>query len=77
MIDNSRVILENNVEYVVIEKIKKDDVSYIYLLNPKDEKDFCVRKEIAEEDDNYLIGLDDKEEFDLAIKLYLQKHPVN
>ena len=74
MIDNSRVILEDNIEYLVIDKIEDKDVSYVYLMNKDDNNDICVRKEIIEDDKCYLVGLDNKEEADKALILYIKKN---
>lgn len=74
MIDNSRVILENYTEYEVVDKTKDGEISYVYLANPDDQLDMCVRKEIPSEEDNYLVGLDDREELDKAICLFIVKH---
>ena len=74
MIDNSRVILEDNIEYLVIDKIEDKDVSYVYLMNKDDENDICVRKEIIEDDKCYLVGLDNKDEADKALILYIKKN---
>lgn len=74
MIDNSRVTLEDGIEYLVIDKIEKDDFYYVYLMNKDDKEDFCVRKEIMEYEKCYLVGLDSKEEADEALKLYIEKN---
>ncbi|HIT22146.1 MAG TPA: hypothetical protein IAB56_04185 [Candidatus Scybalousia intestinigallinarum] len=72
MINNSVITLEDGNTYAVIEKID----SYIYLSNIKDSNDFCVRKQVTKGDENFLEGLDNKEEVDQAMKLFLEKHPV-
>ena len=74
MVDNSRVTLEDGIEYLVIDKIEDKDVSYVYLMNKDDESDICVRKEILEDDKCYLVGLDNKEEADKALVLYIKKN---
>lgn len=73
MVDNSRVILENNREYLVMDKIPYNGRFYVYLTNSSDPTDFCCRKEI-EEDKTYLVGLDNQEEADLALSLFQEKH---
>ncbi len=72
VINNSVITLEDGNTYAVIEKID----SYIYLSNIKDSNDFCVRKQVTKGDENFLEGLDNKEEVDQAMKLFLEKHPV-
>lgn len=74
MIDNSRVVLENGIEYDVVEKIEWNQQAYIYLVNPKETEDICIRKEIEENGKTYLVGLDDQEEVNLALKLFTEKN---
>ena len=74
MIDNSRVILEDQKEYYVLDRIEKDNKAYIYLVLPTDPKNFCCRKEIEEDGKTFLVGLDNEEEADLALKLFAEKH---
>ncbi len=74
MIDNSRVILENQKEYFVMDKITANNKVYVYLVNPDDPKDFCCRKEIEEDNKTFLVGLDNKEEADFALNLFAEKH---
>lgn len=74
MIDNSRLVLENNIEYLVVDKINVDNKSYVYLLNPNDNEDLCIRKEVFKNGTNTLVGLDDEVEFNEALDLYLKKN---
>lgn len=74
MIDNSRVVLENGIEYDVVEKIELNQQAYIYLVNPKEMEDICIRKEIEENGKTYLVGLDNQEEVNLALKLFAEKN---
>ena len=78
MIDNSRVVLEDNVEYDVIDKIKSDDVYYVFLSNITDIEDIVVRKEIVREEDSVerhtLVGLENEEELEKALTLFLEKN---
>lgn len=74
MIDNSRVVLENGIEYDVVEKIESNQQAYIYLVNPKEREDICIRKEIEENGKTYLVGLDNQEEVNLALKLFAEKN---
>lgn len=74
MIDNSRIVLEDNCEYIVVDKIKKDDAYYVYLINSRDKEDLVIRKELIEEDDRYLVGLDNEKELEMALALYLEKN---
>lgn len=74
MIDNSRVVLEDNIEYLVVDKIKDGDISYVYLANSNNLEDVCVRKEIHENEKCFLVGLDNKEEVNKALNLFTEKN---
>lgn len=75
MIDNSSVVLENGTKYDVVDKIIDDENrAYIYLINPLDKFDLCIRKEIKDEEDNLLVGLDDENEFLKALGLFINKN---
>lgn len=74
MVDNSRVVLENDKEYCVIDKIESDNKVYVYLSNVDDPKDFVARKEIEEDGKTFLVGLDDRDEAAVALKLFMEKH---
>lgn len=64
------IILENNKEYAVLEKINKNNTYYMYLFNTEDVKDFCIRKLV----ENKLCGLDSDEEFDEALLMLREKN---
>lgn len=74
MKDLEIIILEDNIEYVVIDKIISDDVTYVYLTNKDDEKDFCIRKIIKENGKDMLSGLNSEAEYDKALLLFTKKH---
>lgn len=74
MVDNSRVVLENDKEYCVIDRIESDNKAYVYLSNVDDPRDFVARKEIEENDKTFLVGLDDRDEAAVALKLFIEKH---
>ena len=76
MIDNSRIVLEDNECYQVIDKIKDNAKAYVYLVNTRDKDDLVVRKEIEEDEQRYLVGLDDEEELENALNLYLVKNNI-
>lgn len=74
MIDNSIIKLENGFEYRVVDKIKNNDLAYVYLINLVDKDDLVIRKEVIEDEKTYLVGLDDTKELELALNLYIQKN---
>lgn len=70
------VTLEDGKEYVIIEEITENDVTYVYLTNVEDETDFCIRKVIDEQTGKMLIGLSDNNEFDKALLYFTKKNNV-
>ncbi len=76
MIDNSRIVLEDNDCYQVIDKIKDDNKAYVYLVNTRDKDDLVVRKEIEENEERFLVGLEDEDELEKALNLYLEKNNI-
>lgn len=68
--DMEYIILEDNIEYMVTEKIKEQDKEYVYLTNPENPKDFCIRKLLGK----VLFGLDSLEEYNFAMNLLKNKH---
>ena len=66
-----RVIeLDNNEDYIVVERIISKDTIYLYLANANDEKDICIRKEVK----NEILPLDDEKEFQKAMLLFSKKN---
>ena len=74
MIHNSRVVLEDDECYKVVDKIRDNDKAYVFLINTSDRDDLVVRKEIDENDSKYLVGLDDERELEKALNIYLEKN---
>ena len=59
---------------IVLDEIKINDVTYVYLVNEKDDKDFFVNKVITENGEEYLTGLDSEEEVKKAMQAYVEKN---
>lgn len=68
------VVLENGLEYLIIDEILDNNNNYVYLTNVNDEEDFCIRKYIIENDNEIYVGLDNDDEFDQALQLYAKKN---
>ncbi len=66
MIELEQITLENGVAYSII----REKESYVYLINPQDENDFCIRKNVIIDGEEYLKPLDNKEEFDYALSIF-------
>lgn len=63
MIDVNVITLEDNLEYMIINTIVKNNNKYVFLANVDDEKKICIRKVISEDGKDYLEKLDSDEEF--------------
>ncbi len=63
MIDVNVITLEDNLEYMIINTIVKNNNKYVFLANVDDEKKICIRKVISEDGKEYLVKLDSDEEF--------------
>ena len=75
MIDCKCIRLEDGLEYAVIDEISDGkDITYVYLSNTSNEKDFCIRKVDDKVNPELLVGLDSNEEFDKALLLFSKKH---
>jgi len=78
MIDNSRVVLEDNVEYEVIDKIQDGNKYFVYLSNMEAIEDIVIRKEIVNEVDgierHILVGLKNNREYNRALVLFVEKN---
>lgn len=64
------VILDNNKEYVIIEQINFNNNQYIFLANPNDENDFCIKKIIKKDLEELIVSLDNEEEFNQVLVEY-------
>lgn len=75
MVESKCIKLEDDLEYVVIDEISDGDgITYVYLANTNDEKDFCIRKVDDRKDSELLVGLDSNIEFDKALLIFTKKH---
>lgn len=66
MIELEQITLENGITYSII----REKENYVYLINPDDETDFCIRKNVIIDGEEYLKGLDNQQEFDYALSIF-------
>lgn len=66
MIELEQITLENGITYSII----REKENYVYLINPQDENDFCIRKNVIIDGEEYLQGLDNDQEFDYALSIF-------
>lgn len=68
------VTLEDGKEYTEIERLEKDNNTYVFLSNLDNPNDFCIRKVIKDNDSDYIVGLTDDKEFDEILELFNRKY---
>lgn len=68
---------ENNENYVIIDEIVDDDITYVYLSNLKNKDDIRIRRVVKENGKEYLEELANNTEFDKALLLFTAKHKNN
>ena len=66
MIELEQITLEDGVTYSIL----KEKENYVYLINPQDENDFCIRKCVVRDGQEYIESLDSNEEFDYALSIF-------
>ena len=66
------VTLDNQEDYIVLDKIEHQNKTYVYLTN---EKEILLRKRIKENDEVVLEELENLDEVKLAFSLFFKKHP--
>lgn len=67
------ITLENNIDYIEVDKIQFNNNNYIFLSNIDNDKDFTIRKLAKENNEEYLLKLNNQEEFDQILKLFIDK----
>ncbi len=65
--------LEDNIDYVVIDKITYKSQTYVLLSNLDDPEDIMIRIEETSNTELLLKGLKDEVEFKMALKLFDEK----
>lgn len=69
------IVLEDEKEFVVIDKIKTNNKIYLMLSNVDDSNDIAVRIEDVKQD--MIFGLDSEEELSQVLTLYAKKMGIN
>lgn len=76
MVDVEKVTLSDGITYVIVDEIIENNINYVYLVNEKDEKDFCIRKSVIEEGEEFFIGLNSDVEFEKALLYFTKKNSL-
>lgn len=67
------VITLGDKDYFILNEVKRNGVTYIYLSNVEDRDDTLIRKS-SKDDDSIFIPLETEEEFELACLLLFRKN---
>lgn len=64
------IVLDDNIEYIIIKEITKNNNQYTLFANINNPEDICLRKKIKENNKEYYIGLDNQKEVeDILIQI--------
>lgn len=63
----------DNIEYMVIDTLVIDDVTYTLFVGVLDERDFCFKKTITKNGKQYYTGLKDRSEFEKVLIKFSEK----
>ena len=65
-----RILTTDNKKYIVIEELKNNDVTSLYLVNEKDQEDIIIQKEINGE----ILPLEDENDFKKSLAIFAKEH---
>ena len=68
------IILDDGIEYLIIDTDIIDGTEYTLFSNIADESDICFRKTSTINDERYFIGLDDENEFHKVLLFFTEKN---
>lgn len=68
------IILEDGIEYLIVDTKTIDDVEYTLFSNINDESDICFRKLVVQDGEKYFIGLDDEKEFEKVVLTFTKEY---
>ena len=72
-----KYIILNNKEYLIIDEIPINNVTYLYLVSDTNEEDFLIQKILLEQDQEYLTNISSIEEYNKALIAFKEKHTSN
>lgn len=68
------IMLENNINYAVVDTLMINENKYLFLANENDETDVTIRKVIIKDNKEYITKLDNDDEFALVMDDFIKKH---
>lgn len=72
-VEVSVITLDNGKNYEIVDKIKDNDQTYLFLINENDENDKCIRKQVIENDKEILYCLNE-DEFKNVLEKFMKKY---
>ena len=72
-----RVVLDDGIEYLIVDTEVIDNTEYTLFANVNDEEDICFRKTSIENGERYFVGLDDEKEFEKVLLVFTKKNINN
>ena len=74
MRDVKTIILEDGIEYYVVDELELDNITYYYLANMEDDTDICVRKKTFENNEEFMSMLDNEQELSKVLAAFSKKY---
>lgn len=68
------IILDDGIEYYIIDTEIIDNIEYTLFSNIDDDSDICFRKTITENNEKIYIGLDNEKEFEKVFLSFTKKN---
>lgn len=68
------IVLEDGIEYFLMDEIEIEGNTYYYLANINNNKDICVRKKEVENGEEFIATLDSEAEVAKALAHFAYKH---
>lgn len=73
MIEMECIVLDDGLEYFILENIELDGIIYVLFSNVNNEKDIKIRKVVIENEEQYYVGIDSDEEVKNVILAFNKK----
>ena len=71
------VVLDDGIEYLIVDTEVIDNTEYTLFANVNDEEDICFRKTSIENGERYFVCLDDEKEFEKVLLVFTKKNINN
>ena len=68
------IVLDDGIEYLIVDTKVIDNVEYTLFSNINDESDICFRKLSIQDGEEYFVGLDDEKEFEKVVLTFTKEY---